>query len=250
VAFQKGLVMVERKDWKGAAAAFGDYARHYERDPTVVEALVNKAEAHMKVGDDGAARDALNRALATHRSLRKANDTAEFAAKARYLQGELVFREYERVKIAGRPRQLRRALEEKAKLLDEARKVYVDVVSYRVPEWATAALLRVGQGYEAFAKAMRKAETPRELSAEEKRLYREELEKSVIVIEDKALDAYRSGYAKALAIGVYNRHTRALRQALSQLDQGEFPRDVEVRPNLRAGELRASLEPIEEIRRD
>ena len=161
-----------------------------------------------------------------------------------------MFREYERVKIAGQPRQLRRALEEKAKLLDEARKVYLDVVGYRQPEWATAALLRVGQGYEAFAKAMRKAQVPRELSAEEKRLYREELEKQVIVIEDKALDAYRSGYAKALEIGVYNKHTRALRVALSQLDQGEFPKDVEARPGLRAGELRAALEPIEEIRRD
>ena len=123
-------------------------------------------------------------------------------------------------------------------------------LGYRAPEWATAALLRVGQGYEAFARALRKAEVPRELSAEERRLYREELEKQVIVIEDKALDAYRTGYAKALDIGVYNKHTRALRVALSQLDQGEYPRDVEARPSLRAGELRAELAPIEEIRRD
>jgi cellulose synthase operon protein C len=250
VAFQKGLVMVERRDWKGAAAAFGDYARHYDRDPTVVEALVRKGEAHLKLGDDGTAREAFAKALAEHKSLRRTEDTAPAAAQARYLQGELVFREYERVKIAGKPRQLRRALEEKAKLLDEARKVYLDVVSYRQPEWATAALLRVGQGYEAFAKALRGAQVPRELSSEEKRLYREELEKQVIVIEDKALDAYRSGYAKALEIGVYNKHTRALRVALSQLDQGEFPKDVEARPGLRAGELRAALEPIEEIRRD
>jgi hypothetical protein len=135
-------------------------------------------------------------------------------------------------------------------LLDEARKVYLDVVGYRQPEWATASLLRIGQGYEAFAKALRGAQVPRELSSEEKRLYREELEKQVIVIEDKALDAYRSGFAKALEIGVYNKHTRALRVALSQLDQGEFPKDVEARPGLRAGELRVALEPIEEIRRD
>jgi TolA-binding protein len=249
VAFQKGLVLAERKDWKGAAAAFGDYARSYERDPSVVEALVHKAEAHMKLGDDTSAKEALGRALAQHRSVR-GGDTAEFAAQARYLQGELLFREYERVKIAGRPRQLRRALEDKARLLEEARKVYLDVLSFRVPEWATGALLRIGQAYEGFAKAMRKAEVPRDLNADEKRLYREELEKAVIIIEDKALAAYRSGYAKALEIGVYNRHTRALRQALAELDQGEYPREVELRPSLRPGELRAALEPIEEIRRD
>ncbi len=249
VAFQKGLVLTERKDWKGAAAAFGDYARTYEHDPTVVEALVHKAEAHLKLGDDNAAKEALARALVQHRNLRRA-ETAEFAAQARYLQGELLFREYERVKIAGRPRQLRRALEDKARLLEEARKVYLDVLSFRVPEWATGALLRIGQAYEGFAKAMRRAEVPKDLSAEEKRLYREELEKAVIVIEDKALGAYRSGYAKALEIGVYNKHTRALRQALGELDQSEYPRDAELRPALRPGELRAALEPIEEIRRD
>jgi cellulose synthase operon protein C len=248
VAFQKGLVLVERKDWKGAAAAFGDYARSYDNDATVVEALVRKAEAHLRMGDDGAAREALARALAQHRSLRK--DTAEHAAQARYLQGELIFREYERVKIAGRPRQLRRALEDKAKLLEDARKVYLDVLGFRSPEWATASLLRIGQAYEGFARGMRKAEVPRDLSAEEKRLYREELEKAVIVIEDKALDAYRSGHAKALEIGVYNRHTRALRQALAELDQGEYPREVELRPALRPGELQVALDPIEEIRRD
>jgi TolA-binding protein len=250
VAFQKGLVYVERKDWKSAAAAFGDFAHNYGGDSRVVEALVHKAEAHMKLGDDGAAKEALGKALIQHRTLRKEEDTAEFAAQARYLQGELLFREYEQIKLAGRPRQLKRALEEKAKLLDDAKKVYMDVLTYRVPEWATAALLRIGQGYEVFAKAMRKAAIPRELSAEEKQIYRDELEKSVVVIEDKALDAYRSGYAKALEIGVYNRHTRALRQALTEMAASEYPKDAEARPRLRPGEVHTALEVIEEIRRD
>jgi TolA-binding protein len=248
VAFQKGLMLSERKDWKAAAVAFGDYAHSYGSDPQAVEALVHKAEAHVKLGDDGAAKEALGRAMSLHKSLRKA-DTAEFAAHARYLQGELVFREYERIKIAGRPRQLQRALEEKAKLLDEAKKVYLDVLSFKVAEWATAALLRIGQGYEVFAKSMRKADVPRDLSAEEKQVYRDELEKSVIVIEEKALDAYRSGYAKALEIGVYNKHTRALRQALAELDHGEYPKEAEARPGLRPGEARPAFEAIEEIRR-
>jgi cellulose synthase operon protein C len=250
VMFQKGLAQSERKDWKGAATTFGQYASAHERSPTTVEALVHRSEAQLALGDDGAAKESLARALALHRGLRKPGETGEAAAQARYLQGELVYREYERVKIAGRPRQLRRALEEKAKLLDDARRIYLDVPSYRSPEWATAALLRVGQAYEGFARAMRKAEVPRELGAEEKRLYREELERQVVIIEDKALEAYKTGYAKALDIGIYNRHTRALRLALSELAGREFPKEVEARPALRPGELRVALEPIEDIRRD
>ena len=117
-------------------------------------------------------------------------------------------------------------LEEKAKLLEQSKAIYLDVVTYQSPEWATAGLLRIGQGYEAYAKAMRNAPVPKDLNAEEKQVYRDELEKVVVVIEDKAIDAYKSGYAKALQIGVYNKHTQTIRQALGapggeRIPQGE-----------------------------
>ena len=102
-------------------------------------------------------------------------------------------------------------LEEKAKRLEEAKQIYLDVVTYQSPEWATAALLRIGQGYEAYAKAMRNAPVPKDLNEDEKQVYRDELEKVVVVIEDKAIDAYKSGYARALQIGVYNKHTQQIR---------------------------------------
>ena len=154
------------------------------------------------------------------------------------------------MKIAGKPRQLAKVLEEKAKRLEEAKAIYLDVVTYRSPEWATAALLRIGQGYEAYAKAMRNAPVPKDLKEDEKQMYRDELEKVVVVIEDKALDAYKSGYAKALTIGVYNHHTQAIRQALSRLAENEYPKETELRLSTRVGEPRLALERIEEVRRD
>lgn len=251
IALQKGFLLLDRKDFKGAAAAFSDFARSHPADPRAVEARVREGEAHMKLGADARAREALGQALVSYKSHRGDDQATARAAEARYLQGELVFRDYDRIKIAGRPRQLARALDDKARLLDEAKKVYLDVVSYRVPESATAALFRVGQAYHGFAKALRGAKTPKDLSPEEQQAYRDELEKSVVLIEDKALDAYRSGYAKALEIGVYDKHTRALRQALAELDRGTFPPEVETRVRRRFGETRlAAWEPIEEIDRD
>jgi TolA-binding protein len=250
IAFQKGMLMLEKKDSKGAAAAFADFAKTYPDDGRVIEAHVREAEAQMKLGADAKAKEALGKALAYYKTHKKDEDAALYAAEARYQQGELIFREYEAIKIAGRPRQLARALEEKAKLLDEAKKVYLDVVSYRVPEWATAALLRIGQAYASYAKAMRGAKVPRDLSKDEQQIYRDELEKSVVVIEDKALDSYRSGYAKALEIGVYNKYTRELRDGLADLASTEYPRDVEARGGVRLGEAKAPVwDVIEEIKR-
>ena len=260
VAFQVAVVHEDQKDYRAAAQSFAAYTKAYPSDARTVEALAREADADLKAGNDGAAKEVAGKALAAYKSggrkrgkdkdSDRGEDAAYYAAEARYIQGELVFRDYEHLKIAGKPKQLAKVLEEKAKRLEEAKQVYLDVVTYQSPEWATAALLRIGQGYEAYAKAMRNAPVPKDLSEEEQQVYRDELEKVVVVIEDKAIDAYKSGYARALQIGVYNKHTQQIREALSRLAENEYPKEAELRASIREGEPRVSLERIEEVRRD
>ena len=259
VAFQVAVVRENQKDWRATAQSFAAYTKAYPSDARTVEALAREADADLKGGNDGGAKEVAGKALTAYKSGGKkrkdkdsdrGEDAAYYAAEARYIQGELVFRDYERIKIAGKPKQLAKVLEEKAKRLEEAKQVYLDVLTYQSPEWATAALLRIGQGYEAYAKAMRNSPVPKDLNEEEKQAYRDELEKVVVVIEDKALDAYKSGYARALQIGVYNKHTQQIREALSRLAENEYPKEAELRAGIRVGEPRVSLERIEEVRRD
>ena len=252
LAFQVAVVREEQKDWKAAAQSFEEYARTHASDARATEALSRAGDAYLKAGSEGKAKDILARVVASSKGKKGSGDldARYWAAQARYLQGELVYKDYERIKIAGKPRQLARVLDEKAKLLEQARQVYLDVVTYRSPEWATAALLRIGQGYEAFAKAMRGAPVPKDLSADEKQVYQDELEKLTVVIEDKAIDAYKSGYSKALEIGVYNQHTQDIRGALTRLDEGNYPKEVEIRAALRGDEPTLQIERLDEVRRD
>ena len=252
VAFQAAVVREDQKDWRGAAASFGAYSKTYPGDAKTVEALAREADAQLKAGNESAAKETAGKALAAYgkHGHGGSEEAGYYAAEARYIQGELLYLDYERIKIAGKPRQLGKVLEEKAKRLEEAKQTYLDVVTYRSPEWATAALLRIGQGYEAYAKAMRNAPVPKDLKEDEKQMYRDELEKVIVVIEDKAIDAYKSGYARALQIGVYNKHTQAIRQALSRLAENEYPKEAELRLTSRPGEPRVALDRIEEVRRD
>ncbi|HEY4187150.1 MAG TPA: tetratricopeptide repeat protein [Polyangia bacterium] len=253
LAFQVAVVREKQQDWKGAAVSFEDYVKYHPGDQRTVEALTRAGDAFVKAGSDAKAKDALARALAAangHGKKGGEGETRAWAAQARYLQGELVFKEYERIKIAGKPKVLAKVLDEKAKLLEQAKQIYLDVVTYQSPEWATAALLRIGQGYEAFAKAMRQAPVPKDLNAEEQQVYRDELEKLTVVVEDKAIDAYKSGYNKSLEIGVYNRHTQEIRAALTRLDEATYPKELESRAGLRAGEPPLHIGKLEEVRRD
>jgi len=261
LAFQVAVVREKQQDWKGAAQSFEEYARSHPGDPRTVESLSRAGDAYVKAGHDGKAKDVLARALAAAGGGRGSkgrggggasgdSDTRYWSAQARYLQGELVFHDYERLKIAGKPKQLAKVLSEKAKLLEECKQIYLDVVTYQSPEWATAALLRIGQGYEAFAKSMRGAPVPKDLNADEQQVYRDELEKLTVVVEDKAIDAYKSGYHKSLEIGVYNKHTQDIRRALSRLDEVSYPKEPESRAGLRAGEPPLHITKLEDVRRD
>jgi hypothetical protein len=97
---------------------------------------------------------------------------------------------------------------------------------------------------------MREAPVPKDLGSAEQQVYRDELEKLTVVIEDKAIAAYRSGYAKALDLGVYNRHTQDMRHALTRLDEANFPKEAEMRAGLRTGEPPLQVSRIEEVIRD
>jgi hypothetical protein len=97
---------------------------------------------------------------------------------------------------------------------------------------------------------MRQAPVPKDLNAEEQQVYRDELEKLTVVIEDKAIDAYKSGYGKSLELGVYNKHTQDIRRALTRLDEQNYPKELESRSGLRSGEPPLHITKIEEVRRD
>jgi TolA-binding protein len=248
VAFRVGVVLEAAGKKDQAAKSFIDYASRFKGGERAIEALARAGACLQESGADRKSAEPLEKAIRLYRAS-PSRGAARFAARARYLEGELAFKDYERISFAVDPKKLGAVLEKKSKKLDEAKGIYLDVVSYGDPEWATAALFRIGEAYETFAKAMRSAPVPNELKEDEKQVYREELEKQVIIIEEKAIDAYKNGYAKALQLGVYNEFTQKLRQALGRLNDQEFPPERETRPGPAPAEVLSSPPLIERVKR-
>ena len=85
VAFQAAVVREDQKDWRGAAQSFAAYTKAYPSDARTVEALAREADADLKAGNDGGAKDAAAKALAAYKGggRKRAKDRTAFAARTR-----------------------------------------------------------------------------------------------------------------------------------------------------------------------
>jgi TolA-binding protein len=220
--FLVGKAHEAEKRWNDAAQTYRHYIKNGKNDERKLEAQTRLGKVLAAQGDRDGADKAFTLAAKGGRKSDRAG-ARYHAAEARFLQGDQALAEFEKIKIEGDVAGLRKRLAQKSELLRKAADVYGDVVDYRVSEWVAAALYKVGQSYELFADSLRKAPVPAGLSEAEEQAYRDELSKVIVPIEERALEAYESGYRKALELHVFNAWTQKQREALTRLNDVEYP---------------------------
>jgi len=191
--------------------------KHYDHK---VQAYVFLALTQVKANDERGAEESLKEAVAIgkrHRSDLSA-DGKYAAARARYMEAERILAKFDKIQIQGDVKQLSSRLKQKAELLKQASVVLLDTVSLGVAEWTTAALYQIGHTYESFAKALRDAPAPANLSEADKEAYTTQIEEFVVPVEERSLDAYENGWKKAVELGIYNQWTAKMRDALGRLN--------------------------------
>ncbi|MCG8422348.1 MAG: tetratricopeptide repeat protein [Proteobacteria bacterium] len=256
VAFRTGVVYEEAEQTNQAYKAFALYARKYRRtnEAYVIQAHTRAGRIALARGRTRQAGKHFKTALKMYNKLKRKSRARQasrpWAAGARYYEGELIFRQYEAINLAVKPRRLQRTLERKTQLLEQAQTAYIDVGEFEDSQWTTAALFRFANVFELYADAMRNAPNPSGLSKREQRLYREGLENYIILIEEKAIEFYTVAYKKAIKLKVYNEYTSKLRQALGRMDSSTFPPVIEARSTVRFGDRPLDPELVKEVIRD
>ncbi|HVV88632.1 MAG TPA: tetratricopeptide repeat protein [Kofleriaceae bacterium] len=251
VAFRIGAVYEDSGDDGHADQAFRAYASSHHDARRVIEALVRSARTSLRLGQTKRATESIDGALKLWKRIDPKDKLAArpWAAEARYLQGELLFAEYEAVTLDVKPKLLEKTLKHKSELLAKAQAVYLSVIDYEDLKWATASLYRVGQIYDSFGEALRTAPTPKGLSDADAQAYRDALDSYVIDIEEKSIDLFATGYKKAIDMQVYDAYTKKIREALGRLDASHYPPENESRGDERVGDRPLDDELLEGIDR-
>jgi len=252
VAFNIGVVYENAGDEGPAYKAYIEYARTYRSNgKRVIEAWTRAGRMSLKLGQFKRAKDELTTAQKLWKSAsgdEKKVGTA-WAAEARYHEGELLFREYEKITLEVPPAKLEKALKAKSKLLSDAEKIYWSVVDFKDPKWSTAALYRIGQVYDGFAESLVNAPTPKGLPADQAQAYRDALDVYVVDIQGKAVELFTAGYQKAIQMQVYDEYTAKIREALGRIAADKFPPERESRSRERIGDRPPVPELVTEVAR-
>ncbi|MEP7048855.1 MAG: tetratricopeptide repeat protein [Pseudomonadota bacterium] len=223
VIFLMGKAHEKAGKKKDAEALYDQYSKSARSVNGQIEALVRLAT--VKTEDERGAAAALERAIHVYAGNKShLNDRGKYyAAKARYMQGEAVLAKYEAVKIEGDVKQLKQRLKQKSELLKKAAETFLGTAEMGVAEWTTAALYQIGFTYESFSTALRTSPPPANLNAGEKEQYSQSIDEFVVPIEERSLEAYESGWQKAIELGIFNSWTAKMREALGRLNAELYP---------------------------
>ncbi|HKO50150.1 MAG TPA: tetratricopeptide repeat protein [Polyangiaceae bacterium] len=223
VIFLMGKAHEKAGKKKEAETLYDQYSKNARSVNGQIEALVRLAA--VKSDDERGASAALDRAI--HIYAQRKNQLSDrgkyYAAKARYMQGEAVLAKYENVKIEGDVKLLKQRLKQKSELLKKAAETFLGTAEMGVAEWTTAALYQIGFTYESFSKALLGSPPPDKLSDQEKEIYRQSIDEFVVPIEERSLEAYESGWQKAIELGIFNSWTAKMREALGRLNSELYP---------------------------
>jgi tetratricopeptide (TPR) repeat protein len=114
----------------------------------------------------------------------------EWLAKARFSLGDVYYRRFRAIALVLPEEKLRTDLEAKAEALLRSQNQFMRTLQIKNVEWATAAVYRIGLGYEEFYHALNNAPVPPGLDAEEQKVYVDELREATEPVRKKAIMAY------------------------------------------------------------
>ncbi|MEW5854453.1 MAG: tetratricopeptide repeat protein [Myxococcota bacterium] len=231
VAYSIGRLYEQAKQYKKAQEAYEAYAAKYfkEDQEKAWEARFRAADLNKFMGGQKKADEAIEKLAAEYRKKnRKLPEGSSVAARVAFMDAEVRYAEFRKIKIENpdlkNMKKFQKSIAEKAKGRDQLRKVYTDIVKLKDPEYAIAALYRIGDLNLHYMNSISSVPAPKELSPDQKEIFKEKLQERALPIEDEAVGAFRICVQKSQELNVFNQWTGRCLDVLEEKRPEEFPK--------------------------
>lgn len=224
--FQLGATYAEMTNWPASAEVF---ARVLERRDLSaddrLEALGRRGFAQFQLHDLDTAERTFRSSVAFFHQIEKEErlDTDFFLALALYHIGEISHERFRAVSLRLPERQMSADLDEKARLLLQSQRQYIDAMKLGNAEWAAASGFQVGSLYEELYDSFIHAPVPPELlsaqATEKREVYYGELRKKIRVLLEKSVHWYDENLKMMERLGVHSEWRDKSKLAYAKIQQ-------------------------------
>ena len=245
VFFTMGLIYEKQEKWDEVIRHFNEYQRKHGAAGRIdlrLEAPVRVGNAYEKKKDDANAQKAYASSYAAYGKLSDGEKAAlttglNSVAEARFKMGEAIRREFDEVKLKIFPhKNVKKFIDEmtavivkKSELIAKARTVYLEVIELKSPNWALAALTRIGQMFQQLANDIYDSPAPGSFNEEQVEVFKGAMAERAQPVEAKAIEAYVTCVKKAQELRWFNEWSDLSARELARLNPKEYRYDGEVR---------------------
>ena len=218
--FQLGACYAELTNWPSSGEVF---VRLLERQDLTaddrIEAIARRGFAQFNLADLEAAEKTFRSALAFKQKIEGVErlGTDFYLAFSQYHLGQINHQRFRSVVLRLPEARMESDLEQKASLLLQAQRAYIDTIKYGNPAWASAAGFQVGSLYEELYDAFMNAPVPSNLNGEARTVYVDELHKKIRILLEKSLRWYRENLLMVERLGVNTDWAEKSKLAYSKL---------------------------------
>ncbi len=205
------------QDYDRAAQVYERYVATYRDDPNrYIDALSKIGLFAFEQQDFARAQVYFLRVLESyHQFIREGKSVDEYpVAEAQFKIAEIYFDEYKKIELV---EPLAKNLKRKRKLFEQVVLACQNAAKYKVADWTTAALFRIGAAYEEFSRAFLESPRPKGLTPEMLAKYEENLQKKVLPLKKKALETYRQNLKLAEENNLQNNWIQLTRERAEKL---------------------------------
>ena len=224
--FQLGATYAEMGNWPASAEVF---ARVLERSDLTaddrLEALGRRGFAQFQLHDLDTAERTFRSSVAYYHQIEKEErlETDFFLALALYHIGQISHERFRAIPLRLPEQQMSADLDQKARLLLQSQRQYIDTMKLGNAEWAAASGFQVGTLYEELYDAFIHAPVPPELlraqAAEKREVYYDELRKKIRVLLEKSVHWYDENLKMMERLGVQGEWRDKSKLAYNKLQQ-------------------------------
>jgi TolA-binding protein len=224
--FQIGASYAELGNWPTSATLFAQLLERKDLSADDrIEALARRGFAQFQLRDLDTAERTFKSVFWYFQSIEREErlQTDFYLGLAKYHLGQIPHERFRATPLRLPEKQMAIDMEEKARLLLLAQRLYIDTIKLGNPQWASASGFQVGSLYEEFYDAFIHAPIPPELigngNQEKREIYYEELRKRIRILLEKSLRTHEQNLLMLERLGVQNEWRDKSKLAFAKLQK-------------------------------